>query len=71
MGRTTFIAETDGSGHVAWVWRIAAGESFARPIKEPTRYIHELPKASFFGAQADAIAEWFRQQEAVSRKYLR
>jgi hypothetical protein len=65
MGGTDFIAETDVSGAVVWVWRIGSRERIARPVREPDRFRHEIPQARCHGAPPEAISEWFERQRAL------
>lgn len=61
LSTTGFIAETDGAGQVVWVWRIASGEKFARPVDDPSRCLDELKRARFHGAAPEAISDWFKR----------
>ena len=63
-----FIAETDGSGRVVWVWRMGRGDKIARPVTDPTSCLIELETAVFSGADAGAISEWFRHQPVTERQ---
>lgn len=58
MARTDFIAETDVSGAVVWVWRFGAHDRVARPVEDAKRFLHELPGARCHGARPEAIGEW-------------
>jgi len=62
MSRTNFIAETDETGTVLWVWRFAPGDRIARPIDRPSVFKAELSHASVHGATPEAVADWFRAQ---------
>lgn len=62
MARTDFIAETDVSGSVVWVWRFGVRDRIARPIEDVERYLHELSGAKCHGAPPEAISEWFERQ---------
>ncbi len=67
MAGTDFIAETDVSGVVLWVWRIGPRERVARPVDEAHRHLHELATARLHGADAVAFADWFQRQAAWYR----
>jgi len=62
MARTDFIAETDVSGAVVWVWRIGARDRVARPVEEAERHLHELSRAKCHGAPPEAISDRFERQ---------
>jgi hypothetical protein len=62
MSRTIFIAETDETGAVLWVWRFAPGDRSARPLERPSAFMPELSHASVHGATPEAVADWFRAQ---------
>ena len=57
-----FIAETDGSGRVIWVWRKGANDKIARPVSDPAAAARELRTAQCSGAPVEAISDWFARQ---------
>ncbi len=65
-----FIAETDGSGRVVWVWRLGRGDKIARPVSNPASCLQELETAAFSGADAGAISDWFRRQKGAPRRLI-
>ena len=58
MARTLFIAETNESGHIDWVWRKGPQDAIPRPVISGQDYRPELPQAHTHGAPAEAILEW-------------
>ena len=63
-----FIAETDGSGRVAWVWRLGVGDRTARPVTNPASCLEERATAELSGAPSEAISDWYRRQPGLSRQ---
>ena len=62
MARTDFIAETDVSGAVVWVWRFETRDRIARPVDDVESFRDKLPGAGCHGAPPEAISEWFERQ---------
>jgi len=62
VSKTRFIAETDISGDVVWVWRSGEGDRTARPVGDPGRCLVELDRAEFHGAPGEAISDWLLRQ---------
>lgn len=72
MSQTIFIAETDESGEVLWVWKLAAGARSARPIDRRSSPMPELLQGSVHGANPEAVAEWLmaKRLDASERPIL-
>jgi len=62
--RTCFIAETDGTGAIAWVWRFTPEERVARPIANPEHVVEDAADADFFGAPREDILAWFEASKS-------
>jgi hypothetical protein len=61
MKNARYIAETDGDGLIAWVWRFGPNDRIAHPVN-PSRYDPaDLDGADFHGASQVAIREWLRR----------
>lgn len=60
--RVRFIAETNGSGDVVWLWRVGAGDRVAKPIKDPGRHLGEISSAEVYGARIEVISDWLRRR---------
>ena len=60
--KTLYVAETDETGQVRFVWVAEPGRKSARPIRSPKRHIPLLPAAQFSGASAQAITGWLKAQ---------
>ena len=65
VSKTRFIAETDTSGNILWVWRWGAQDRIARPIAEPSRHLPELDAAEFHGAPGGTIRDWLCRQASL------
>jgi hypothetical protein len=55
-----FVAETDESGRIAWVWRYDPARKVARAIQRPLDHLQELDRAWCFGASRSAIVAWMK-----------
>jgi len=62
MAISEFIAETDVSGAVVWVWRLGGRDRIARPVEEAEKFVHELAVAKLHGAKPEAFSEWFERR---------
>ncbi len=62
MSGTRFIAATDQTGAVFWVWRFAINHRIARPLERLSLFMSELSHVSAHGATAEAVADWFGVQ---------
>ena len=58
MQNVRYIAETDGKGSVAWVWRFGQDDRTARPLVPARLGLADLDGASFHGASEQAIRRW-------------
>ncbi len=63
-----FIAETDATGRVLWVWRQGADDRVARPVVDAVSCVRELETARFFGADAGAIWDWISEHANTSQQ---
>jgi hypothetical protein len=63
--RVNLIAETDGAGQIAWIWRLGPDDRYARPISEPSEHLAELGRARFHGSTPEAISDWFARHVHV------
>lgn len=63
--RIRFIAETDGSGNVVWLWRVGAGDRIAKPITDPVNHVGEIATADVYGAKVDVVETWLRRNRGA------
>lgn len=62
MKKTRYIAETDGNGSVAWVWRFGVDDRTAQPLVPARLGLADLDGASFHGASEQAIRRWVMER---------
>lgn len=61
MARMRFIAETDDSGRVVWVWSVGPGDRVARPVGTASLHLSSLGQAEFFGAPEASVKHWLER----------
>lgn len=65
--RSRYIAETDETGAVIWLWEIQAGGRKARPVRELTQLGQRLQTATIDGATLASVTDWLaRARRAAS-----
>ena len=52
------IAETDGDGHVLWVWIVEPKTRRARPVRDPAAARQALGAATCHGASLASVERW-------------
>ena len=63
-----FVAETNDSGDIAWVWVQDEAARPARPVKRIGRHLSSATRrgSRFAGATPEAIIAWMRNAEDAS-----
>ncbi len=59
-----FIAETDQSGNVIWLWRLLPGNQKPRPVQDLDPIEIELKSSVIAGASLDAVLTWLTKERS-------
>lgn len=53
-----YVAETDESGKVAWLWTYEGRGRTARPVRRGTLTAERIDRDRVVGASFEAVSEW-------------
>jgi hypothetical protein len=67
--KTQFIAETDETGKVIWLWRCNSDDRMPRPVNSLAGLRPELQKSKVEGSSVEAALNWL-VRENIKRQAL-
>jgi hypothetical protein len=56
-----YVAETDESGKVVWLWQMQEGYRTARPVRNLSQLDQRLQDATIYGASLESVTDWLKR----------
>ena len=67
--RSRYIAETDESGTVIWLWEILSGGHTAHPVHDLSQLDQRLQNATIDGATLASVTDWLARARRAAPEH--